>query len=161
MHRRAFLQTAIAGSAMAQAVTKNRLGEGIKLGFDTYSVRAFRWKDIQLIDYAASLQADTVQISDSADYTSLDPANLQKVRDHAERLGIQIDAGIGCICPISKSWNGKNGSAEGVTVTGLKVAKAVGARSMRCFMGSMDDRRGDRPIEEFMDATIKVFRAVK
>jgi hypothetical protein len=32
---------------------------------------------------------------------------------------------------------------------------------MRCFMGSMDDRRSDRPIEEFMDATIKVFKAVR
>jgi hypothetical protein len=41
------------------------------------------------------------------------------------------------------------------------VAKAVGATSMRCFMGSMTDRRGPRPIEEFMQATIDVFRAVK
>jgi sugar phosphate isomerase/epimerase len=161
MKRRTFLQTA-AGAAMAQAAAgQNKLGEGIRLGFDTYSLRAFKWKDIQLLDYAAGLKVDTIQISDSGDYTSLDPKHLQVVKDHADRLGIQIDAGIGCICPISKSWRPGGPSAEQVTIDGLKVAKAVGARSMRCVMGSLDDRRTGRPIEEYMDATIKVFKAVK
>jgi sugar phosphate isomerase/epimerase len=161
MHRRTFLQTALASSAMAQAAVPSTIGNGIKLGFDTYSVRAFKWKDIQLLDFAASLKVDTVQISDSADYSSLDPAHLQQVKDHAARLGIEIDAGIGCICPISKSWKSTGLTAEQYTIEGLKIAKAVGARSMRCLMGSMDDRRSNRPIEEFMDATIKVFKAVK
>ena len=154
----------MAGSAMAQAAAaapNNHVGNGIKLGFDTYSVRAFKWKDIQLLDFAASLKVDTVQISDSADYSSLDPAHLQQVKDHAAKLGIEIDAGIGCICPISKSWKNTGISAEQYTIDGLKIAKAVGARSMRCLMGSMEDRRSDRPIEQFMDATIKVFQAVK
>jgi 3-oxoisoapionate decarboxylase len=114
MRRRTFLRTA-AGSAMAQAgiaqtPPAKRIGDGIRLGFDTYSVRAFRWKDIQLLDYAAGLKVDTIQISDSADYSSLDPKHLQQVRDHANRLGIQIDAGIGYICPISKSWKPGNGT---------------------------------------------------
>jgi sugar phosphate isomerase/epimerase len=165
MKRRTFLKTA-AGSALAQAaaaqtVPRNRLGEGIKLGFDTYSLRAFKWKDIQLLDYAAGLKVDTIQISDSADYASLDPQHLRAVKDHADRLGIQIDAGIGCICPISKSWRPGGLSAEQVTIDGLKVAKQVGARSMRCVMGSFEDRRSGRPIEEYMDATIKVFKAVR
>src|SRR5882724_9059702 len=104
MHRRSFLQAATAGVAFAQAGTaQNPPGAGIKLGFDTYSVRAFKWKDIQLLDYAASLKADTVQISDSADYTSMEPAHLASVKDHAAKLGLEIDAGIGCICPVSRS----------------------------------------------------------
>jgi sugar phosphate isomerase/epimerase len=162
MHRRSFLQSAAASLAFAQAAqAQNRLGAGIKLGFDTYSVRAFKWKDIQLLDYAAGLKADTVQISDSADYTSTDPAHLATVKAHADKLGLEIDAGIGCICPVSKSWKPGGKSPEEVTIDGLKVARAVGARSMRCFMGSMDDRRGDKPIEYFMEATIKVLKAVK
>jgi sugar phosphate isomerase/epimerase len=99
--------------------------------------------------------------SDSADYASLDPAHLANVKAHAAQLGLEIDAGIGCICPVSKSWKAVGKTPEQVTIGGLKVAKAVGARSMRCFMGSMDDRRSDRPIEYFMDATIKVFKAVR
>jgi sugar phosphate isomerase/epimerase len=165
MHRRQFLSTALSASTAALGLAQSGFSQskvpGIKLGFDTYSVRAFKWKDIQLLDYAASLKADTVQISDSADYSSLDPAHLQAVKDHADRLDLEIDAGIGCICPISKSWKQGARTAEQVTVDGLKIAKTVGARAMRCFMGSMDDRRSDRPIEQFMDATIKVFKAVR
>src|SRR5947209_17438076 len=111
MHRRAFLQAAAGVAALPQAANTS-LGEGIRLGFDTYTVRAFHWKDTQLLDYAASLQVDTIQISDSGDYTSLDPEHLQQVRDYADRLGIRIDAGIGCICPISKGWNPKHGPAR-------------------------------------------------
>lgn len=165
MNRRTFLHLA-AGSAWLQAGAAQDASvppgsAGIKLGFDTYSVRAFGWKDIRLLDFAAGLKVDTVQISDSADYSSLDPAHLRDVRTHADRLGIEIDAGIGCICPLSKSWRPSMGTPEKVVTDGLRVTKAVGARSMRCFMGSMDDRRGDRPIEEFMDATIRVLKSVR
>ena len=84
----------------------------IKLGFDSYSIRAFRWKAIELLDYAARLKLDTVQLSSLDDYESLDPAYLQKVKEHAARLGISIDAGIGCICPSSPSYNKKEGEPE-------------------------------------------------
>jgi len=134
---------------------------GLKLGFDTYSLRAFKWKDMQLIDWAAQHGCDTIQISSSDDYSSLEPVHLTKVKDYAASKGMTLDAGIGCICPASKSWRPKDGKAEDVVVAGLKVAKAVGATSMRCFMGSSDDRASWDQIERCMDATIKVFRAVK
>ncbi len=134
---------------------------GLKLGFDTYSLRAFQWKDVQLIDWAASHGCDTIQISSSDDYSSLEPAHLQKVKDYADSKGMTLDAGIGCICPASKSWKPKDGKAEDVVVAGLKVAKAVGATSMRCYMGSSDDRTSWDQIERCMNATIKVFRAVR
>ncbi len=45
---------------------------------------------------------------------------------------------------------------------GLKVAKAVGARVMRCVQGTLADRRNDQtPLEACMEETIRVFRAVK
>lgn len=162
MHRRAFLQTASAIAALPQTTrAQSPPASGILLGFDTYSLRAFGWKDIQFLDYAAGLNLDTVQISSSGDYSSLEPAHLAQVRDHAARVGIRIDAGIGCICPLSKSWSAKEGPAQQKVVEGLKVAKAVGARSMRCFMGSSADRRSNRPIEELMESTIGVFRTVR
>jgi sugar phosphate isomerase/epimerase len=134
---------------------------GLKLGFDTYSLRDFQWKDMQLIDWAAKHGCDTIQISSSGDYASLEPAHLAKVKAYAESKGIALDAGIGCICPVSKSWSPKNGKPEDVLVAGLKVAKAVGATSMRCFMGSSNDRTTWDQIERCMDSTIKVFRSVR
>src|SRR3989440_1949736 len=105
MLRRTFLQTA-SGAALAAAATGP--GDGIRLGFDTFSIRDFGWKDIQLLDYAASQKLDTIQLSSLDDYESLDPAHLAKVKDHAERVGIAIDAGIGCICDAAKSWDPKD-----------------------------------------------------
>src|SRR6516162_10777601 len=98
MQRRTFLQ-ALAAAPMLQAASTG----GLKLGFDTYSLRAFKWKDMQLIDWAASHGCDTIQISSSDDYSSLEPAHLQKVKDYAAQKGMTLDAGIGCICPASKS----------------------------------------------------------
>ncbi len=130
----------------------------IKLGFDSYSIRDFRWKDFQLIDYAASLQLDTIQLSGLGDYESLDPGHLAKVKDHAERAGIAIDAGIGCICPLSQGWNPREGNPTDYLLRGLRVAKAVGAPSMRCYLGG----NGDRPnLERCMEATIQALRSVR
>ncbi len=165
MYRRAFLETVAAG-AFAQAANSQipsppPANHAIKLGFDTYSLRAFGWKDMQLIDFAARMKCDTLQISDSGDYSSTDTAHLKQVREYAERAGIQIDAGIACICPLSKSWKPNLGTPEQVIADGLRIAHAVGAKSMRCFVGTMDDRRGSRPIEEYMEATIRILQSSK
>ena len=112
-HAAAAASTVLAQRSAAQPAAPSKAGEGIKLGFDTYSLRALGWKDIELLDFGASLKVDTIQISSSADYSSLDAAHLREVKAHADQLGIQIDAGIGCICPVSRSW--KDAGGRGVT----------------------------------------------
>ena len=134
---------------------------GIRLGFDTYSIRAFEWKATRLIDYAASLKLDTIQISSLDDYESLDPAHLAQVKDHAARVGIVLDGGMGSICPLSTSWNAKNGDPKENILRGLRVAKAIGATSMRCFLGQEADRLGKYGIEACMESTIAVLRSVR
>jgi sugar phosphate isomerase/epimerase len=116
---------------------------------------------MQFLDYAASLKLDSVQLSGLGDYQSLEPAHLAKVRDQAERLRISIDGGIGCICPTSRSWNPKSGTPTSYLEQGLNVCKAVGARSMRCFLGSSADRRGPIPIEAHIEATVKALKTVR
>jgi sugar phosphate isomerase/epimerase len=154
MLRRTFLQ-ATSAAALAAA---NGPGEGIRLGFDTFSIRDFRWKDIQLLDYAAGLKVDTIQLSSLDDYESLDASHLARVKDHAGRVGIAIDAGISCICDASKSWNPKEGSPAAYLRKGLGVAHAVGARAMRCNMGSREDRPN---LERCMEATVKALQSVR
>ena len=97
----------------------------------------------------------------AGDYGGLDPANLQKVKDRAAALHISIDSGMGCICETSKSFNKKGPPARDQLLAGLRVAKTVGARAMRCYMGSSEDRLGPLPIEALMETTIKLFRSVK
>src|SRR5580700_10562514 len=142
MRRRTFLQSAAGLATAAAASAADDQGVPIRLGFDTYSIRAFQWKALQLIDYAAGLKLDTIQISSLDDYESLDPAHLAQVRDQAARVGIALDGGMGSICPLSTSWNAKNGDPKENILRGLRVAKAIGATSMRCFLGQEADRLG-------------------
>ena len=160
MMRRTFLKSmpAAAAGAAAGAAAES----GVKLGFDTYSIRDYRWKAIQLLDYAASLKLDTIQFSSMGDYESYEPAYLAKVKETAARHGISIDAGTGCICPSSQSYRrDTQGDPVEYVRKGLRVAHAVGSTSMRCYMGSSADRHGALPIEAHMDNTVKVFQAVR
>lgn len=164
MRRRTFLQTIPAATmavtaAEAEPVPAN--DSPVRLGFDTYSLRAFNWKIPQLLDYAASQKLDTIQISSMGDYESYEPAYLQKVKDQAARHNIMLDAGMGCICPLSKSFSRNGPPARDRVLEGLRVAKAVGAKSMRCYLGASSDRLGAPGIEACMEATIKVFQSVR
>jgi sugar phosphate isomerase/epimerase len=161
MHRRTFIQAAAGLGAAAGSSSGATAAVPIRLGFDNYSIRAFRWKAIQLLDYAASLKLDTLQISGLDDYESLEGDHLARVLDHAAKVGIAIDGGMGCICPLSTSWNAKNGDPKENILRGLRVAKAVGASSMRCFMGKAEDRRAKPGIEALMENTAELFRSVR
>ncbi len=116
---------------------------------------------MQLIDYAASLKLDTVQISSVGDYESIEPAHLERVKNYAAQRGVAIDGGTGCVCPTSSSFTPKTKDPVAYTLEGLRVAHAVGATGMRCFLGSRPDRLGPLPIEAHIEAIIKVFKAVR
>ncbi|HEX4810132.1 MAG TPA: TIM barrel protein [Bryobacteraceae bacterium] len=133
----------------------------IRLGYDSYSVRALKWNALQHLDFAARHQLDAIQFSGLESYESLEPADLEKVKRRAGELGLRIDAGIGCICELSKSWNPSSGSARLVLEEGLNVAHAVGATVMRCFMGTQKDRYGDKPLDQLMERTVQNFRSVR
>jgi len=160
MRRRTFLQAA-AGLGAAASGQDRAQQRPVPLGFDTYSIRAFEWKAIQLIDYAAGLKLDTIQISSLDDYESLDPGYLARVKDHAAKVGLIIDGGMGCVCSLSASWSPAYGDPRENILRGLRAAKAVGASSMRCYMGKGEDRLGKHPIEALMDNTIALFRSVR
>ena len=159
MNRRNFLRAvSAAGAALLPAPAAE---VPVKLGFDTYSLRAFKWKGTQLLDYAASQKLDTIQFSALEDYGPLDTGNLTKVKDYAARLNISIDSGMGCICETSKSFSKKGPPAREQLLAGLRASKTVGSKVMRCYMGSWEDRLGDGGIERHMETTIKLFRSVR
>jgi sugar phosphate isomerase/epimerase len=157
MQRRAFLQVLPAAAAAAAAPAPD---SPVRLGFDTYSLRAFRWKAPQLLSYAASQKLDTIQISSLDDFESREPAYLQKIKDQAARSNLVIDAGTGCICPTSHSYKKDGPPARDRLLEALRVAKAVGAKAMRCYLGSTADRAAPG-IEVHMESTIRLFRSVR
>jgi len=156
MQRRTFLQTLVGGIAASPLVGASPL----RLGYDSYSIRAYQWKALRHIEYAASLKLDTAQIALN-DYESLEPAYLAKVKDAADRAGLTLEGGIGCICPTAVSFNKREGTAEEYTLRGLQACRAVGAKAMRCFLGGMAERRGNVPIDAHIESTIGVFKNIR
>lgn len=148
----------MAAPTLARTSTQRR---NIKLGFDNFAVRAFGWKASQLLDYAAQLKVDVLLISDLDAYDNHSEPYLQDLKKKAADLGVELQAGTGSICPTSKAYNPKLGTAEEHLALTIRVAKAIGARVARCFLGRADDRLTEGGIEARIRDTVKVCQAVR
>jgi sugar phosphate isomerase/epimerase len=131
----------------------------LALGYDTYSIRSWSMKAMAHLDFAAKHKLDAIQLSSLSDFESLEQTHLAKVRQRAAELGIILDAGTGCICPSARAWRPANGDANENLAKAIRVAAAIGARSLRCYLGDSVDRLGPDPIEKHMENTIRVFKA--
>ncbi len=164
MRRRSFMQSSL-GAALAApsaaSAAQHGAATGVRLGFDSWTLHDYGWTAIQYLDYAADQHLDAVQLSDLFNYESLEPAYLQKVKEHSERLGIQIDGGLGCICPTAGNWKKENGDPVGWVRKGLRANKAVGAKMMRCFLGGRAERTGAVPLEQHIETTVKILKSVR
>src|SRR4051794_9519650 len=106
MNRRSFINAtvltagalAVPGTAFPGGENNSAAEKKLRLGFDNFSVRAMNWKAPALLDYAASLQLDSILISDLDAYDTLEESALKEVRAKAEHLGIRIHAGTWSIC---------------------------------------------------------------
>jgi sugar phosphate isomerase/epimerase len=166
-NRRTFLKTlasagtglALAGVASAEDNKRPRMK--LKLGFDNFSIRAMNWKAHALLDYAGSLKLDSILISDLDAYESHEAPYLREVKTKADGLGIQIHAGTWSICPTSKFFKDKWGTAEEHLALGIRVAKALGSPVIRCILGMGDDRKTEGGIEARIADTVKVCKACR
>ena len=164
--RRGFLASLAAASAVNLAVSARGFvgarSKNIKLGFDNFSVRTFNWKAPQLIEYAASLNVDTLLLSDLDVYESLDETYLKKIRSQADRAGIEIQVGTSSICPTSKSYNEQKwGRAEDHARLLIRTARQLGSPIARCYLGSRQDREGDGGIYRHIDTMVKLLQSIR
>jgi sugar phosphate isomerase/epimerase len=161
--RRAFLKTisvagaavALGGTALAQPAPKRN----IKLGLDNFAVRAMGWKAPQLIEYAAKLKTDSLFITDFDALENFEDGYLAGLRSKATDQGLQIQLGTWSICPTSRSFRNKWGTAEEHLALGLRVAKALGSPVLRVVLGNGDDRRTEGGIEARIEDTAKVCKS--
>src|SRR4029077_3934602 len=120
LNRRSFLRSLAAASAGAVLADARGAAEPataaaakrLRLGFDNFSVRAMGWKAPALLDYAASLKLDSILISDLDAYESFEEKYLKEIKAKSDDLGVQIHAGTWSICPTSKAFKNKWGTAE-------------------------------------------------
>ena len=156
MNRREFV--ALAAATPLAAMSKSSLN--VKLGIDIFSLRSQKWTPFQYLDYCAARRVQVVHFSEIRFLGSLDPENLRKVREHAGKLGLQLEIGMKSICPSSKMFDPSQGTAEQQLTRMIGSAKTIGSPIVRAVLGSADDRRPG-PIEKHIDDTAEVLRNIR
>jgi sugar phosphate isomerase/epimerase len=158
MNRREFvaLAAALPVTAMPQSNMPPDLSS-VKLGIDLFSLRSQKWTPFQYLDYCAAQKVQVVHFSEVRFIGGLEPDNLKKVREHAVKLGLEVEIGMKSICPSSKMFVAADGTAEEQLSRMIDSAKLVGSQIVRCVLGSADDRRPG-PIEAHIEDMVRVLK---
>lgn len=129
----------------------------LPLGYNTYCLRALRWPDAPLLEFAAGHRLDAVFLQDSLDPRAMEPAHWAEVRELAGRLGLHLETGGGGILPKSA------GGLEAATTALRKQigrAAAMGSPSVRCVLAS-ERAALPGPVEQAMEWAVRILRAVQ
>lgn len=165
--RRDFLRATLAATAAGWIVPRSHLSAGaaerprLKLGFDNFAVRAMGWKAPQLLDYAAKLKVDSLFISDLDAFESHDSPYLRELRARARDLGIELYLGTWSICPTSRVFRDRWGTAEEHLALGIRMARDLGSPVLRVVLGTLEDRRTPGGIEARMADTVRVLQSCR
>lgn len=133
----------------------------IRIGLDLYSLRSQGWNAFECLEYCAAQGVTVVHFSEIGFLGGLEPAHLRRVREAAQRLGLELEIGMRSICPSSKLFDPSQGTAEEQLSRMIDAARVAGSPIVRAVMGSRFDRGGEVPIEAHMANTVRVLRAVR
>lgn len=128
------------------------------LGINTYCLRALRWPDARLLDYAASLKLDAIFLQDSLDPKSQDPAHWAAVKGHAARLGLKLETGGGGILPRTAEAFPQS---VATLLKNINRAAAMGSPFVRGVIASDRASLPPGPIEQHMETTVRLLKAVR
>src|SRR3974390_267919 len=155
MTRRIFIAATSAAPGLLAALAPGRLGMAL------FSLRTQPWSAFEYLDYCAKWKEKVVHFSEIRFLGSLEDDHLRQIREHAESLGIEIEIGMRSICPTSKAFDPKQGTAEEQITRMLHAAKVAGSPIVRCFQGTFVDRTTPGGIDARIDDTVKVLRSVR
>jgi 3-oxoisoapionate decarboxylase len=128
------------------------------LGLNTYCLRAFRWPDLKLLDYAASLKLDSIFLQDSLDPRVNDPTHWAEVKAAAQRLGLHLETGTGASLP--RDLNDIKPSVEYLRAA-IRRASGMGSPIVRTLIAGDRDHLPKVSVQQVIDTMIKVLRGVR
>jgi sugar phosphate isomerase/epimerase len=128
------------------------------LGYNTYSIRALRWNDLQLIEYANSLKLDAIFLQDSIDPGANDPAHWKAVKDAAARAGLWLGTGGGAVLPNAA---GELDRSVKLLSDSIQRAAGMGSPLVRTLLAGDRDHLPPGPPAKHVETMIKVLRAVR
>jgi 3-oxoisoapionate decarboxylase len=154
------LAAAASFDSSASSLHMTSSSSSAKLGIDLFSLRSQNWSAFQYLDYCAQRKVQVVHFSEVRFIGNLQPEHLREVRHHAESLGIEVEIGTRSVCPTSKMFDPKEGTADEQLSKMLDSAHVVGSKIVRCVLGSADDRKPG-PIEAHVEDMVRVLRAAR
>ncbi len=144
---------------MAQTAFRASAQSGpMKMGFNTYCLRALRWTDRQLLDYAAEQKHDAVFLQDSPDPRTKDPAHWAEVNAWATERQLHLETGGGGILP--RTPDAFQASVDNVVYNAGR-AKAMGSPIIRCVLAGNRASLPPGPPEQHMATAVRLLKAVK
>ncbi len=163
LSRRSFLSATFAAGVAFSPVASLMAQEPrrVPLGLDAHSMRAWKWKAPQLIDFAAECRLDAVSFNSLAFFESLEEEYLRQIRDRAASHGLNIYLSAGSICENGTSFSPKYGSARELALLGIRTASILGSPVVNVRIGKLADRYLEGGIRPRMEACIGVLKSVR
>jgi 3-oxoisoapionate decarboxylase len=132
-----------------------------RLGLDVFSLRSQGLSAMAVLDFCGARGIGVVHFSEPRLLGPTDPESLQRLRAHADSLGIQLEVGMLSICPSATIFNPAGGRAEAQLIALFDVASALGSPFVRCVVGSFRDRVSPGGIEARIADAVGVLRNVR
>jgi sugar phosphate isomerase/epimerase len=129
----------------------------LPLGYNTYCLRALRWDDAQLLEFAAAHRLDAIFLQDSLDPRAMEPAHWKEVREMAARLGLHLETGGGGILP---KRAGDLDRSIATLRRHIERAAAMGSPFVRCVLAA-DRASFPAPVDESKEWALRILRAVR
>ena len=130
----------------------------MRLGYNTYCVRAMNWDDEQLLQYAADHKLDAIFLQDTRDPRAMDPSHWPEVKARAADLGLHLETGGGAILPNRPEEFAAK--VEGLR-TQITRAKALGSPLVRCLFAGMRSQLPPGPIGQHIETMVRLVRTVR
>jgi 3-oxoisoapionate decarboxylase len=128
------------------------------LGLNSYCLRAMRWRDKEILDYAADLKLEGVFLQDSTDPDAGSLDHWKEVGQYARQLNLHIETGVGAVLP--KDATQTEASREQLLL-GIDRAKAVGSPLVRCLLAADRAHLPPGPIDQHIQTMVRLLRSVR
>ncbi len=133
----------------------------VPLGIGNHSLRAWRPKAMELIDYAITHNLDSVQFNNLKPFESIEEQHLKKLKRHADDHDISIFVGVGGISELSDRFDDTYGNADTLVKEGIRVASTLGSPVVGVRIGVLEDRYYGGGIQPKMDEVIRRMRSFR
>ena len=154
MNRRTFLAQSVAAASVLSAAVP----DPIPIGLNTYCLRAMKWHDAPLLEYAAKQKLNAIFLQDSLDPETRNPEHWRAVRQQAGQLNLHLETGGGAILPKDEA---EFPAMQANIVYNAKRAKAMGSPIIRSLLAGDRDHLPPGPVEQHMETAIRLLKSVR